>query len=344
MGTGSSGYGGDNGQATAASLNYPVGVAVDAIGNIYVSDRGNNRVRKVTIATGIIQTIAGTGTAGYSGDNGQATAAMIKQPQGLNLDSNFNVYFGDYVGYNVVRKVTVSTGVISTVAGTGSTSGGYNGDNIQATAATLNNPNDVVVDSSGNLYISDHLNNRVRKVTVSTGVITTVVGDGTASSSGDGSAATSATINNAHYCRFDSAGNLYVTEGGSRVRKVMTVTTDIPTSAPSIQPTYYPSLSPHSISVISTIAGTGAAGYTGDNGQATSAAINQPGGIVLDSSGNVYFSDYNNHRVRKITVSTGILTTYAGTGASSYGGDGGVASSAALYYPSGLSMDSTGNA
>jgi hypothetical protein len=151
------------------------------------------------------------------------------------------VYFGTYYGtsyhtYNVIRKITVSTGIISTVAGTGSTSGGYNGDNIQATAATLNNPNDVVVDSSDNLYIIDRSNNRIRKVTVFTGVITTVVGTGTASSTGDGSAATSATVNSPYYCRFDSAGNFYFTEGGNRVRKVITVSTDIPTAAPSHTP------------------------------------------------------------------------------------------------------------
>ncbi len=115
------------------------------------------------------------------------------------------------------------------------------------------------------------------------------------------------------------------------------------TATPSIQPTYSPSLSPHSISVISTIAGTGTGSYSGDNGQATSATINVPGGIAIDSSGNVHFNDYSNHRVRKITVSTGIITTYAGTGASSYSGDGGVATSAALNLPNGLCMDTSGN-
>ncbi len=346
-GTGAATYSGDNGQATSATLYYPQGVAVDSSGNIYIGDLGNHRIRKVTAATSVISTIAGTGTGGYSGDGGQATAAAIMNPAGVNVDSTGNVYFGDCnTGrYNVIRKVTVSTGIISTVAGTGSTSGGYNGDNIQATAAMLNFPFDVVLDSYGNLYITDRYNNRVRKVTVSTGVITTVIGDGTASSSGDGAAATAATIYGPLYSRFDSAGNYYITEcEGNRVRKVMTVTTDIPTSTPSVQPTYYPSLSPHSISVISTIAGTGSAGYSGDNGPATSATIYVPAGIALDSSGNVFFSDHYNHRVRKITVSTGIITTYAGTGASSFSGDGGVASSAALYRPDGLSIDSAGNA
>ena len=317
---------------------------------MYIGDYGNNRVRKITASTSVITTIAGTGVAGFNGDGGAATAAMIKYPAGTNLDSAGNVYFGDWDGgYNVIRKVTVSTGVISTVAGTGNTSGGYNGDNIQATAAKLYYPHDVVLDSYDNLYISDRNNYRIRKVTVSTGVISTIVGSGTATSTGDGSAATSATIKGACASRFDSSGNYYISEcgayavdDGNRVRKVTTVTTDIPTPAPSVQPTFYPSLSPHSISVISTIAGTGTASYSGDGSQATSAAINAPTGIVLDSSGNVYFADQGNTRIRKITTSTGIITTYAGTGASSFSGDGGQATSAALFGPSGLCIDTEG--
>ena len=200
---------------------------------MYITDGGNNRIRKVSVSTGIITTYAGTGTAGYSGDGGQATAATIAHPCGINLDSDGNVYFGDYAWFNVIRKIAVSTGVISTVAGTGSATGGYNGDNIQATSAILYNPDDVVLDGYGNLFISDRGNNRIRKVDVLTGIISTVVGTGTASSTGDGSAATSATINQPSYCRFDSDGNLYITEcDGNRVRKVITVTTEIPTAAP----------------------------------------------------------------------------------------------------------------
>ncbi len=304
------------------------------IGNLYISDEGNSRVRKVAASTNVITTIAGTGVAGYSGDGGQATAAMIKYPRGVNLDTSLNVYFGDWGSgaFNVIRKITMSTGVISTVAGTGSTSGGYNGDNIQATAATLNQPHDVVLDGYGNLYICDYSNNRIRKVDVSTGVITTLVGTGTSSSTGDGSVATSATINRPCNIYFDS-DNLYITEdAGHRVRKVIT----------TMAPTYYPSMSPHSISTITTIAGTGSSGYSGDGGQATSATMSTASGIVVDQSGNVYFSEYDNNRVRKITVSTSIITTYAGTGASSFSGDGGIASSATLYNPSGLGMDTSG--
>ena len=204
---------------------------------MYIGDFNNHRIRKITASTSIITTIAGTGTAGFSGDNGQATAAKIANPCGVNLDSSGNVYFGDCNAYNVIRKIAVSTGVIRTVAGTGSTSGGYNGDNIQATSAMLNSPYDVVVDSYGDLYIADWFNNRVRKVTVNTGLITTVAGTGTASSTGDGSVATSATLNGPMFIRLDSSGNLYIGErAGNRVRKVVTVSTDIPTAAPSYIP------------------------------------------------------------------------------------------------------------
>ncbi len=309
---------------------------------MYIGDATNNRVRKITASTGVITTIAGNGVAGFSGDGGAATAANIKNPCGVNLDNSLNVYFGSDF-YNVIRKITVSTGIISTVAGTGTTSGGYNGDNIQATAAMLNGPVDVVFDSYGNLYITDRFNYRVRKVDASTGLITTVLGTGTASSTGDGSAATSATIQGACYSRFDSSGNYYISEcDGCRIRKVITVTTEIPTTTPTQQPTYSPSLSPHSISVISTIAGTGATSYSGDGGAATSAAINGPHGIAFDSNGNVYFNEFGNHRMRKITASTGIITTYAGTGSASYSGDGGAASSAALSFPVGLCIDASG--
>jgi hypothetical protein len=211
---------------------------VFTIGNLYIGDFLNHRVRKVTSSNGVISTIAGTGTAGYSGNGGQATAADIKNPSGINLDSAGNVYFGDFASFNVIRKITVSTGIISTVAGIGSTSGGYNGDGIQATAAMLDRPVDVVFDSYDNLYISDRVNFRVRKVDVSTGLISTFIGTGSGSSStGDGSAATAAAIYGPNYSRFDSAGNYYITEcEGHRVRKVTTVTTEIPTAAPSYTP------------------------------------------------------------------------------------------------------------
>ncbi len=243
-GDGNQGYNGDSIQATSASINDPAGIAVDGSYNVYISDQSNSRIRKVTASTGVITTIAGTGVAGYSGNGGPATSAAIQYPCGINLDNNLNVYFGDHGGYNVIRKITVSTGVITTVAGTGSTTGGYNGDSIQATSATLYYPYDVVIDSSGNLFICDMYNYRVRKVDVSTGVITTVVGTGVALSTGDGSAATAAAVKTPIFSRYDSAGNYYITEFvGARVRKVINPTV-MPTALPSAIPSKCPTVIP----------------------------------------------------------------------------------------------------
>jgi hypothetical protein len=223
----------------------------------------------------------------------------------------------------------VSTGVINTVAGTGDPMGGYNGDNIQATAATLNNPHDVVLDSFGNIYISDRDNCRIRKVDVSTGLITTVVGTGVSASTGDDSASTSATISGTCQIRFDIGGNLYISEcNGARIRKA--------TNIASPQPTQYPTLSPSSAGIITTYAGTGATGFSG------ATISNRPAGIDFDSSGNLYINEYVGHRTLKITIATGIITVFAGTGTPGYSGDGGAATSATLSYPNGLCLDTSG--
>jgi len=310
------GYAGAGGTATSAQLHSPVSVAVDTSGNIYVVDQWNAVIRKVTISTGILTTIAGTLTPtppsnwGYSGDTGPATSAELDSPYNVALDSSGNLYIADY-GNNRIRKVTVATGIIATVAGTGTA--GYSGDGGAATSAKINYPDNVAVDVYGNIYIADTANNRIRKVTVATGIITTAAGTGTAGYSGDGAAATSAKIDNPWGVAVDGSGNIYIgDEFNYRIRKVTAAT-----------------------GFISTIAGTGVSGYSGDYGPATSAKISAPTGIALDSSGNLYFPD--GMRIRKVTVS-GTICTIAGNGTAGYAGNGGAATSAEIKGPEGVAV------
>jgi sugar lactone lactonase YvrE len=266
----------------------------------------------------VITTIAGTGSTTYSGDNGQATAAGLKNPFGVALDAAGNVYIADTYNHRI-RKATISTGIITTIAGTGTSS--YSGDNGPATSATLNNPSGVALDSAGNIYIADLGNSRIRKVTVSTGIISTIAGTGTVSYSGDNGQATSATLNYPFGVGLDTASNVYIADTSNhRIRKV-TISTGI----------------------ITTFAGTGTASYSGDNGPATSATLNYPSGVAVDSAGNIYIAATENNRIRKVTVSTGIITTIAGSSTSgSYSGDNGPATSATLYNPYGVAVDSAG--
>jgi trimeric autotransporter adhesin len=306
-GNGVAAYSGDNGPATSASIDWPAAVAIDSAGNLYIAGYWNHSIRKVS--KGVITTVAGNGTDGYSGDNGPATSAKLSFPAGLAIDSAGNLYIGDSGNHRVRR---VSNGVITTVAGTGTF--GYTGDNGPASSARLNTPCDIAFDSAGNLYIADAGNARIRKV--SGGVITTVAGTGIAGFSGDNGPATSAQLFHAESVAVDSAGNLYIGDSGNnRVRKV-------------------------SNGVITTVAGNGIEGYGGDNGPATSAKLNGPG-VTVDSAGNLYIPDWNNHRVRK--VSSGVITTVAGNGLQGYGGDNGPATSARLNHPGKVALDPAGN-
>jgi sugar lactone lactonase YvrE len=256
---------GDNGPATSALLNYVAGVAVDASGNIYIADSSSNRVRKVS--NGVITTVAGNGAAGFSGDNGPATSARLNHAQGVAVDGAGNLYIADTAS-NRVRQV--SNGVITTVAGNGTA--GSAGDNGSATSAQLNSPTGVAVDSAGNLYIAEFSGNRIRKV--SNGVITTVAGIGIAGFRGDNGPATSAQLNLPRGVAVDAANNIYIGDlNNHRVRKV-------------------------SNGVITTVAGTGVAGFSGDNGPATGAQMSSVAGVAVDLAGNVYFPDSTSNRTR----------------------------------------------
>jgi sugar lactone lactonase YvrE len=312
-GRGTSGFSGDGGPALNAQLNSPRGVALDSAGNLYIADTSNHRIRKIDAATGNISTIAGTGTGTFGGDNAAATAARVNSPQGVALDSAGNVYIAD-TSNNRVRKIDAGTGNISTVAGNGT--GGYLADNVAATGTRINAPRSVVVDGSGNLYIADTSNNRIRKVNTG-GTITTVAGTGAASFSGDNGAATSATIRAPQGVTLDGSGNLYIADTTNhRIRKV-------------------------SAGIITTLSGTGSAGYGGDNGVATSGQLSSPAGIAVDGSGTLYIGDTGNLRVRKI--SGGTITTFAGTGSATYGGDGGPVTNAQFTSPQDVAFDGAGN-
>jgi sugar lactone lactonase YvrE len=219
-GTGSSGYSGDGGAATAATLSNTYGIAVDSVGNIYIADRDNDCIRKVTASTGFISTIAGLGTtSGFLGDGGSAASSRMYNPYHMCIDSANNIYISDSWNH-CIRKITASTGYITTIAGVG-TQDGFSGDGGLATAAKLNYPNGIAVDSSGNVFIADTGNNRIRKIDRLTKIITTLAGSGTAGAGGDGGAAISASLNAPIAVAVDSSGTIYVSDNTNhRIRKL----------------------------------------------------------------------------------------------------------------------------
>jgi NHL repeat len=218
-GNGTAGDSGDSGPAASAELNTPYGVTIDSAGNLYIADTANNRIREVAPGTGVITTVAGNGTAGYSGDSGPATSAELHSPAGIALDTAGNLYIADQ-GNDVIRKVSAS-GTITTVAGNNAV--GYSGDNGLATNATLYAPAGVFVDSAGNLYIADEGNNRIREVNPS-GIITTIAGTGAPGYSGDNGPATSATLKQPSAVVEGSGGNLYIADTGNDVIRQVNAT------------------------------------------------------------------------------------------------------------------------
>jgi trimeric autotransporter adhesin len=304
------GFSGDGDSSLFAQLAMPKTMALDKNGNLYIADHQNHRIRKVSTA-GIISTVAGNGTAGFSGDGGPATSATLNGPFGVAVDSQGNIFIGDTSNHRL-RKVRTD-GIITTVAGNGVV--GYSGDGTLGTQTSLNRPMGIVFDSAGNLYIGDCTNRRLRKLTPA-GIISTVAGNGSTGFSGDGGLAISASFRNVMDVAIDGAGNLYIADfGNHRIRKVSTS------------------------GIVTTVAGNGVAGYSGNGGSATSASLNKPTGVAVDSAGNLYISDSENHQIRK--VSSGIINAIAGNG--SRNGDGGLAARARLDEPYALIEDTVGN-
>jgi sugar lactone lactonase YvrE len=309
-GNGSSGFSGDGGPATNARMTNPVGVLFDSAGNIFFADSGSSRVREVNLS-GIISTLV------------QDMSAVT----GMAFDGGGNLYIVAEIEHAVYQMPP--GGSANKIVGTGIRTGSIDGqggdprddlgDGRQALSCSLNFPTGVALDANGNLYIADKNNYRVRKVDHVTGIISTIAGTGVAGSSGDGGPATSAQLNQPSGLALDSQGDLYIAEeGGNRVRKV----------SPS--------------GIISTVAGTGSYGYSGDNGPATSAKLAIPFGIAVDGAGNLYIADTGNDRIRKVD-GAGTITTIAGNGSAGFAGDGGASTAASLNKPLGVAVDSAGN-
>ncbi len=319
-GTGVAGFSGDGGPATSAQLNlgsFP-GVTVDGSGNLFIADQWNHRIRKVSAATGIITTVAGTGTPGFGGDGGPATSAQLYNPGGVAVDPSGNLFIADY-NNNRIRKVAAGTAIITTVAGSEPppppplppppargcrppfcpryfiirTATGFPGDGGPATSAQLYAPTDLALDAAGDLFIADYFNHRIGKVDAVTGIISTVAGTGGGGTleggfSGDGGPATSALLNFPSSVAFDASGNLFIADSfNRRIRKVAAGT-----------------------GLIETVAGTGTNGFSGDGGPATSAQLYLPDRVVVDAGGNLFIADQVNNRIRKVGgVAVGIRPT-----------------------------------
>jgi sugar lactone lactonase YvrE len=285
-GTGILGYSGDDGQATSATFGRAISLALDASGNIYFADGDNHRIRRIDVSTRIITTVAGTGATRDSGDGGLAVNAGVARPTGIAVDPFGNLYFSS--SWSRVRKLIASSGIIETVAGQIFT--GFSGDDGPAVEAHFDDPVPGVVNRNGDIYIADYENSRIRMVSGSTGIVTTLAGSGACPTGvppfnvticqggfgGDGGLARNATLNYAAAVASDVDGNLYIADTiNHRIRRVDAST-----------------------GLISTIAGNGVNGFSGDGGPATDAEIGFPTGIAVDGSGRVYFADENNNRIR----------------------------------------------
>ena len=376
-GTGRSGLTGDGGPALNAQLGFPDGIAFDAAGSLYFTERDANRIRRIA-ANGAIGTFAGTGVAGNSGDGGPAAAAQFSGPTGLAFDAAGNLYVAD-TGNNVVRRIAPD-GTVTKVAGSGFP--GYGGDGAPAVHADLNAPEGVAVDAAGSLYIADTFNNRVRKVAPD-GTMSTFAANGYPGFSGDGAAATGATLFFPTDVALDRSGSLYIADlGDSRIRKVAGgIISTVAGSASLVTPVDgFPAdqvrlNGPTGVSVdpagnvyfaegsvgsgsgltvgdfriwrvspdgtLFSAAGNGSNSFSGDTGAASRAQLNTPTGMAIDAAGNLYFADTQNHRIRRISPG-GTITTVAGNALPGFSGDGGPAALAELNTPTAVAIDNQG--
>jgi len=303
-GNGTASFSGDGGAATSASLFLPTAIAVATDGTIYIADTRNNRIRRID-TSGNISTVAGDGNQGFAGDGGPAVAAELNEPEGIAVDTNGTLYISDTEN-NRIR--VVQGGVITTLAGNGTAA--YSGDGSAATSASLDHPTGITVDANGNVYVADTDNHAVREV--SSGTITTVAGNGVQGFSGDGGSAVSASLDTPLGIVLDASGSLYVADShNNRVRVV-------------------------SRGVINTFAGTGSAGYSGDGGAATGAALDDPAGVSVGSDGAVYIADANDQSIRRVLG--GVISTVAGNALQGYSGDNQSPNSATLDVPFGIAV------
>lgn len=336
-GTGTSGYSGDNGQAALALLSSPHISDTDAAGNLYITDTTNSVVRRVDAVTGIITTFAGTGTAGYSGDNGLATAAKLNQPKGLRVDAFGNVVIAD-LNNNRIRSVNPSTGIITTIVGSATQGTGITANGTLANAVKFDSPFDLAFDKNGNLYVSDYYDNQIVLITAVNGAIVPtsskaycLAGNGTSGRIGDGGPAINAEVYNPRGITVDINGNIFLADfSGNLVRRI---TSPFQAGVMNL-----------SSAIISTYAGNGVSGSTGDGGLATNAAVAAPQGVAVDAAGNLYIAQYGTglDYIRVVNPASQIINTFAGIGTAGYSGDKGAAITAKLYSPAGLNFDPNG--
>ena len=363
---------GDGGPATSACLQTPRAVAFDAAGNLLVADTGDHRIRVVDAATGIITTVAGNGSYATCGDGGPAIDACVGFPEGLAVGPDGSLFIVDGLS---VRRVDAGTQIITTVAG--SFDYGFCGDGGPATSACFNNALDLAVDAQGNLFIADAGNNRIRRVDAATQIITTFAGDGSLSFCGDGGPAASACLFQPFGVALDAGGNVLVADThNNRIRSIDAagiIDTLAGNGSESFCGDGDPAItaclgSPFGIAfdaggdlliadrdnhrirridaatqIISTVAGNGRPGFCGDGGPATSACLNSPNAIAIDTDGNLFIADTTNRRVRRVDAQTGIITTVVGNGQSGFCGDGGPGVDACVTSPKGLAVDAEGN-